>query len=61
MAPWMQRVRRFHRDQGGQQTVEWTLLLVAFGIPMIAVLAILLDVLVTHYAMVSFLETLPFP
>ena len=49
------------RDEGGQTTIEWALVLVAFVIPMIAVLNKLLSVLVLHYRMVTFLETLPFP
>jgi hypothetical protein len=42
-------------------TVEYTLLLAAFGIPLIALFAILLDTVAVHYAKVVFLETLPFP
>jgi len=54
-------LRGLHRDQGGQATVEWVLVLVAFVIPTVAVLRVLLSTLVAHYQMVTFLETLPFP
>ena len=49
------------RDQGGQTTIEWALLLVGFVLPMIYVFRVLLAVLAEHYMMVTFLETLPFP
>ncbi len=54
-------IRELHADQGGQATVEWMLILVAFSLPMLWVLRKLLAVLAAHYRMVSFLETLPFP
>lgn len=49
------------RDQRGQTTIEWALLLVGFVLPMIYVFRVLLAVLAEHYMMVTFLETLPFP
>ena len=51
----------FLADQTGQATIEWVLVLVAFVLPMVYVLNLLLSVLVEHYRMVTFLETLPFP
>ena len=48
-------------DESGQTTIEWALVLLAFVLPMIALLNMLLSVLVEHYRMVTFLETLPFP
>lgn len=51
----------FSRDQAGQTAIEWTLVLVAFGLPMIYVFAMLLAILAAHYRMVVFLESLPFP
>ncbi len=50
-----------HADAAGQSTLEWVLLLVVFGIPMIYVFQWLLDTLAEHYRFVQFLETLPFP
>ena len=51
-----------HGDaQCGQVTVEYTLLLAAFGIPMLYVFRMLLSVLAEYYGMVTFLETLPMP
>jgi Flp pilus assembly pilin Flp len=61
MTRWTEAIRRFHDDQQGETIIEWTLLLVAFGIPIIAVFGVLLAALVEHYRMVSFLVTLPFP
>lgn len=54
-------IAKLHADQRGQAAVEWVLVLVAFGLPMVVVFAKLLDVLVEHYRMITFLETLPFP
>jgi len=50
-----------HRDQRGQASVEWVMLMVAFGLPMVWVFARLLEVLAEYYRMITFLETLPFP
>lgn len=50
-----------HRDEAGQVTVEWTLLIAAFGIPMIWVFAMTLSLLSAHYRMMTFLLTLPLP
>jgi len=49
------------RDDTGQTAVEWTLVLAAFGLPMIYVFAMLLSILAEHYRMVAFMESLPFP
>jgi hypothetical protein len=50
-----------NQDQAGQITVEWTLLIGAFGIPMIYIFALLLETLAAYYRMMTFLLTLPFP
>jgi hypothetical protein len=55
------RLRRLARDQRGQATLEWVMLMVAFGLPLVYILIKLLGVLTEHYRMVTFLETLPFP
>jgi ABC-type sugar transport system permease subunit len=47
--------------QAGEATIEWTLLLVVFGLPMVYVIGLLLSALVEHWRFVTFLETLPFP
>ena len=54
------RWRRLGADQTGQATVEWTLLLAAFGLPMIYVFAMLLAMTAEHFRFVSFFQTLPF-
>lgn len=48
-------------DEAGQTTIEWTLVLAVFGIPMIYVLKLLLEALAEYYRTVVFFETLPFP
>ena len=53
--------RKLHADQAGQSTVEWTLVLAAFALPMFWIIKMLVDILVAQYRMVTFLETLPFP
>jgi len=54
-------IRDLHGDRTGQTTIEWALLLVGIGIPLIYVFGLLLDVLAELYKMVSFIVTLPFP
>ncbi len=48
-------------DQRGQMTVEWTLLIAAFGLPMIYLFSVLLSMLAEHYRMLTLILTLPFP
>lgn len=52
---------RLVRDERGQTTVEYMLIVAAFGIPLVWVMRRLLEVLAEHYRMISFLETLPYP
>jgi hypothetical protein len=52
---------RLARDQRGQATLEWVMLMVAFGLPLVYIVIKLLGILAEHYKMVTFLETLPFP
>lgn len=54
-------LRRLHADQRGQMTIEWSLVLAAFALPMFFVIRTCMEILVAHYQMVTFLETLPFP
>ncbi len=55
------KLREILTDETGQATVEWMLVLLAFIIPMIVILNMLLNTLIVHYRLVTFLETLPFP
>ncbi len=55
------KLRELLFGQSGQVSVEYTLLLGAFGIPMIVLSRLLLSVLAGQYQMVTFLEALPFP
>ena len=57
----LDKMIRFGPDERGQATVEWTLLVGAFGLPMIIAFGWLLAALSEYYRMVAFLETLPFP
>ena len=54
-------IGKFLSDQRGQMTVEWALLVAAFGLPMIYLFGILLATLAEHYRMLTLLVTLPFP
>ena len=51
----------FQADQRGQMTVEWSLLIAAFGLPMIVLFGILLATLAEHYRMLTLVLSLPFP
>jgi len=54
-------LRRLGRDQTGQTTLEYAILIAAVGVPAIAVFGWLLTILSETYRMVTFLELLPFP
>lgn len=53
--------RRFGRDERGTMTLEYALLLAVIGIPLIAIFAVALDLMVSHYQMTTFLNGWPFP
>ena len=55
------KLRSVLSDNTGQAMIEYTLILAVFGIPMILLCRALLSILVEHYRMVTFLETLPYP
>ena len=55
------QLRRLACYQRGQATLEWVILLFAFGLPLTYIVIKLLGILSEHYRMVTFLETLPFP
>lgn len=55
------RVRAAAGDARGQMTIEWALVLAAVALPMYFVVVLGLNLLVAHFQMVTFLETLPFP
>ncbi len=52
---------KLQRDRAGQMTLEWSLVLAAVALPMFGVIKLGTSALASHYRMVSFLETLPFP
>ena len=49
------------RDQAGQVTIEWTLVMAAVALPMYFVIRVCIELMVAHFRMVTFMETLPFP
>lgn len=53
--------RRLHRQVGGQLTLEWAMVLVVVALPMYFVIKLCMALLVAHFQMVSFMETIPFP
>ncbi len=55
------KLRHLPGDQTGQAMIEYVLLLGVFGIPMIALVSVLLGLMSQYYGMVMFFETLPFP
>jgi hypothetical protein len=57
----LRRLKRLGADAAGQMTLEWALVLVLVALPMYFVCAICLNLLVAHFQMITFLETLPFP
>jgi Flp pilus assembly pilin Flp len=50
-----------HRDDSGQTTIEYALVIAAVGIPAITVFGWLVTILAENYRMLTFLELLPFP
>lgn len=54
-------IRRLIRDERGAVSLEWSLLLAAFGIPMLAIFTLMLATLAEHYRMMSFVLSLPYP
>ena len=52
---------RLHRDESGATTLEMALLAAAVIIPSVYVLDLALDVIVAHYRMITFVNSLPFP
>ncbi|MFP4105983.1 MAG: hypothetical protein ACLFVU_07820 [Phycisphaerae bacterium] len=54
-------IRSLHEDESGAASIEWVLVLATFGIPMVFVVLTLLDALMAHYRLLTFLQTLPMP
>lgn len=52
-------VVRFHRDQRGD-ALEYLLILAAFVLPMLAVFAVLKNILSDYYSMIAFFVGWPF-
>ncbi len=56
----MKKMAGLFADQTGQVTIEWTLVLVVFGLPMIYIFGMLLSIMAEYYRQTTFLVTLPF-
>ncbi|OPX24396.1 MAG: hypothetical protein B1H04_02150 [Planctomycetales bacterium 4484_123] len=54
-------LRRLGRQEAGQLTLEWAMVLAFIALPMYFVMKVCMRLLVAHYRMVSFMETVPFP
>lgn len=54
-------LKRLHRDQQGQASLEWVLLVAVVGLPLAWFSIYGLLVMAAHYRMVTFVDTLPFP
>jgi len=52
---------RLHRDQLGQVTVEYAIIVAAIAIPMLAVFRLCLHILTMKYRMMTCLNSLVFP
>jgi Flp pilus assembly pilin Flp len=52
---------RLAADDRGQATVEYTLLLAVFGVPLLVLFAAMLAALSSYFEMVSLMETMPLP
>ncbi len=48
-------------DQQGQTNIEWVLILVGFGIPLVYALRHFVAALVGYYQMMTFLHSMPLP
>lgn len=48
-------------SQGGATALEWALLLGAIAIPSYFIITLALSVLVEHYRLMTFINSLPFP
>jgi Flp pilus assembly protein TadG len=54
-------VERLHRDESGAATLEMALLAAAVIIPSVYVIDLAMDVIISHYRMITFINSLPFP
>jgi len=54
-------LRDVHRHQAGQVTIDWALVMAGVALPMYFVIRTCVNLLVAHFQMVTFMQTLPFP
>jgi Flp pilus assembly pilin Flp len=61
MAGGLRKLVFLTRDDSGQTTLEYALLIAVVGLPAITVFSWLVTILAENYRMLTFLELLPFP
>lgn len=57
----LRRNRSLLKDLRGQVTLEYALILAAVGLPLLWVFRRCVEIVTEHYAMMTFLNSLPFP
>ncbi len=53
--------RRLAVQEDGQVTIEWAMVMAAVALPFLLIFRVCLAILVAHFQMVSFMQSLPFP
>ena len=56
-----QKLVRLARDDSGQTTIEYALMIAVVGVPAVTVFGWLVTVITENFRMLTFLELLPFP
>ena len=57
----LRRLARLSEDSAAQLTLEWAMVLAFIALPMYWVFKVCMNLLIAHYQMVTFMETIPFP
>ena len=52
---------RLAGDERGQMAIEWALVMIVVALPFYLIFRLCLALLIAHFQMVSFLQSLPFP
>ncbi len=54
-------LRRLAGEDAGQMTIEWALVMVVVALPFLVLFRLLVKIIVAHFQMVTFMQSLPFP
>jgi len=57
----IRRLRRLTQEEAGQMTIEWAMVMTVVALPFLAIFRLCLKVMVAHFQMVTFMQSLPFP